>query len=417
LAIVYIRQSSLRQVLENRESTLRQYAPADCAPAMGWPGERVLVIDEAQGPSERGANARAGFQRLLAEVSMDHAGLMLGSEMSRLARSDKDWHHLPERCGVFGTLLADQDGVYDAADPNDRLLLGLKGTMSSLELQAMRNRLEEGKLSKAQRGKLFCSVPVGYVRWPGVVVALDPDEQARASVRLLFQKFEELGTLHALVKYLYRNKILLPFRARGGPRAGELQWRRPGPSNLAEIFHPPIYAGAHSYGRRVSNARRLFTGGKKQTRARRPVRQWKVLILGRLPAYISWEQYLKDVERLRENRTARGTCGTPRVGNAVLSGLAMCGRCGWRTQTAYSRRRKSHCCCRRHWVEQHEPCQCYAVAACLDEAVSRQLLRALEPAGLELSLKAQEDVDGERQRLEKHCENRFQVVCSWARRS
>jgi DNA invertase Pin-like site-specific DNA recombinase len=408
LAIVYVRQSSLQQVLENRESTLRQYALADCARAMGWPAERVLVIDEDQGLSGRSANARAGFQRLLAEVGMDHAGLILGLEMSRLARSDKDWHHLLELCGVFGTLLADQDGIYDAADPNDRLLLGLKGTMSSLELQTMRNRLEKGRLSKAQRGELFCSVPVGYVRLPGGGVALDPDEQARATVQLLFQKFEELGTLHALMLYLYRNKVLLPSRARGGPRAGELQWHRPGSSNLASIFHHPIYAGAYSYGRRPSEARRSFTGGKKQSRARLPMHQWKVLIPGRLPAYISWEQYLKNVQRLRENRTTRQTRGTPRAGSALLSGLVICGRCGWRMQTGYNRQRKAYYTCRRHWAEQHQSCQCYAAAACLDEIVSRQLLRALEPAGLELSLKAQEDVDKERQRLEKHWQQSLQ---------
>jgi DNA invertase Pin-like site-specific DNA recombinase len=198
LAMVYIRQSTPQQILEHRESTLRQYALVDTAVALGWERERVLVVDEDQGQSGRSTQQRQGFQRLLAEVTLDHVGLILGLEMSRFARSDKDWHQLLEVCSVFGTLLADQDGVYDPRDPNDRLLLGLKGTMSTLELQTMRNRLEQGKRFKAQRGELFIGVPVGYIRLPTGGVALDPDAQVQATVRLVFDKFDELGTIHQL---------------------------------------------------------------------------------------------------------------------------------------------------------------------------------------------------------------------------
>jgi len=186
LAIVYIRQSSPQQILEHRESRERQYALADHAALLGWPRERVVLIDEDQGQSGKSAADRSGFHRLLAEVTMDHVGLVLGLEMSRLARSNKDWHHLLEVCALFGTLLADQDGVYDPRDCNDRLLLGLKGTMSEFELVTMRNRLERGKLNKAERGELFIAVPAGYVKLPTGQVVLDPDEQVRAVVALIF---------------------------------------------------------------------------------------------------------------------------------------------------------------------------------------------------------------------------------------
>src|SRR5438876_290286 len=192
LAIVYVRQSSPKQVLEHRESTARQYAFADQAVAFGWPRERVVTIDEDLGKSGRTAEGRSGFQRLVAEVTLNHVGLVLGLEMSRLARSSKDWHAFFEMCALFGTLIADEDGVDDGNDANDRLLLGLKGIMSEMELHIMRNRLERGRDNKAKRGELFHGVPMGYVLLPTGEVALDPDEQARDVVRLVFDKFDKL---------------------------------------------------------------------------------------------------------------------------------------------------------------------------------------------------------------------------------
>src|SRR6266571_6274926 len=194
LAIVYVRQSSVQQVFDHKESRERQYALADHAAALGWPRERILVIDEDQGRSGRTVEQRPGFQRLLAEITLDHVGLVLGLELSRLSRSSKDWYHLLEVCAIFGTLLADQDGIYDANDTNGRLVLGLKGTMSEVELGTMRNRLERGKLHKAQRGELILTVPCGYLKLPHGEVVLDPDEQVRAIVQLVFDKFAELGS-------------------------------------------------------------------------------------------------------------------------------------------------------------------------------------------------------------------------------
>lgn len=255
LAIVYVRQSSPQQVLENRESTERQYALAGFATELGWPASQVLVIDEDQGRSGTSAEQRSGFQRLLAEVTMDHVGLVLGLEMSRLARSSKDWHQLLELCAIFGALLADQDGVYDPSDPNDRLLLGLKGTMSEVELHTMRNRLRRGALNKAQRGELFQGVPMGYVLLPNGAVAFDPDEQAQSVIRMLFAKFAELGSIYSVFRYFIRHGIDLPVRLRSGGRRGELEWRRPSLPTLCQVLHHPIYAGAYAYGRRPTDAR------------------------------------------------------------------------------------------------------------------------------------------------------------------
>jgi DNA invertase Pin-like site-specific DNA recombinase len=194
LALVYVRQSSPHQVLNHRESRERQYALVDHAASLGWPKDRIVVIDEDQGQSGKTADRRSGFHRFLAEVTMEHVGLVLGIEMSRLARSNKDWNHLLEMCSIFGTILADEDDVYDPHDSNDRLLLGLKGTISEFELVTMKNRLERGRLHKAQRGELFPSVPMGYVKLSPDRVDMDPDEQVRDVVHLIFDKYDELGT-------------------------------------------------------------------------------------------------------------------------------------------------------------------------------------------------------------------------------
>ena len=228
----------------------------------GWPRERVLIIDEDLGKSGRTAEGRSGFQRLITEVTLNHVGMVLGLEMSRLARSSKDWHAFFEMCAVFGTLIADADGVYDGNDPNDRLLLGLKGIMSEMELHIMRNRLERGRDNKAQRGELFFSVPVGYVILPTGEVDFDPDEQAREVIRLIFDKFDELGTVYGLFHWLIRNDIQLPIRPQAGAKKGQLDWRRPTIGTLAKVLRHPIYAGAYSFGRQSADPKRKLSPSK-----------------------------------------------------------------------------------------------------------------------------------------------------------
>jgi DNA invertase Pin-like site-specific DNA recombinase len=402
LAIVYVRQSSAQQVLENRESTARQYALADYARLLGWTAERVIVIDEDQGQSGARADNRSGYQRLLTEVTLDHVGIVLGLEMSRLARSSKDWHHLLELCAIFGALLADQDGVYDPGDPNDRMLLGLKGTMSEVELHTMRNRLIRGRDNKAQRGEMFHGVPMGYVILPNDEVAFDPDEQARSVIQLVFDKFDEIGAIYGLMHDLVRNRIALPVRLRSGAKKGELDWRRPSLPTLCQLLHHPIYAGAYAYGRRPCDPKAKFAATKKRGNQWKPMEEWKVLIHDRLPAYITWDRYLKNQERLRQNRRGQTTPGTPSRGASLLSGLLVCGTCGRRMAVAYRTRHDPHYTCNGHLMNAHEQ-TCYGLKSTeIDQLVSQQALLSLEPAALELSMKALEDVEKERARLDKN---------------
>jgi len=233
LAIVYVRQSSPQQVLENRESRERQYALAQFAERLGWPAERVVVIDEDQGVSATKAASRSGFQRLMAEVSLNHVGMVLGLELSRLSRNNKDWHQLVDVCGIFNTLLCDQDGVYDSTDGNDRLLLGMKGAMSEFELVTLRNRMARGTRNKAERGELYLSVPLGYLKQASGEVIQEPDEQARGMVQLVFDRFAELGSAYAVFRYCTVNNLRLGFRRLRGERIGELEWR---PASAARIL-------------------------------------------------------------------------------------------------------------------------------------------------------------------------------------
>jgi DNA invertase Pin-like site-specific DNA recombinase len=292
LAVVYVRQSDPQQVLNNRESRERQYALADHAAALGWPRDRVMVIDDDQGQSGRAADQRSGFQRLLAEVTMEHVGLILGIEMSRIARNNRDWHNLLEVCAVFGTILADEDGIYDPQDTNDRLLLGLKGTISKFELVTMRNRLERGRLNKAQRGELFNQVPWGYVKTSSDRVEMDPDEQVRDVIRLIFDKYGEIGTVWGVFHYLVRNNIRLGIRPFHGPNRGNLEWRRPTMLSIRQVVEHPMYAGAYAYGRRPHQRIRTATGERTRQGNWVPMEQWKVLKRDCLPAYITWERYL-----------------------------------------------------------------------------------------------------------------------------
>ena len=251
-AIVYIRQSSPQQVAEHKESTARQYALADVAVALGWPRDRVEIIDADQGRTGQTVEGRRGFQYILAELSLDHVGILLGQDASRLARSDPDWVPLVRSCGLFRALLGDYDGLYDPTDFNDRLLLGLKGIMSEAELHFLRARMHEGRLNKARRGELFNHASIGYVREPGGGLALDPDEQVQQVVRLVFDQFDRQGSLHGLLRYLVHHGIRLPVRPHSGPNRGKLEWHRPNRETLQNMLHHPVYAGYYRHGHRAA---------------------------------------------------------------------------------------------------------------------------------------------------------------------
>jgi DNA invertase Pin-like site-specific DNA recombinase len=407
LAVVYIRQSSPQQVLDHRESRARQYALADYAQQLGWPRDRVLVIDEDQGQTATSADKRNGFQRLLTEVTLQHVGLILGLEMSRLCRSNRDWAYLSDVCGVFDTLLGDQDGIYDPNDVNDRMVLGLKGIISEMELTMMRNRLERGRQHKAARGELFQNVPIGYVKLSNNQVALDPDDQVRAVVRLVFDKYDELGTVHALWHYLLRHDIHLGIRLQAGPRRGQLEWRRPRSTTLYAMLHHPMYAGAYVFGRRRRQRRRAGAAAAGPVLRHLPPAEWQVLLRDRVPAYITWERYEANRQRLRQHRSSPDSPGSVRGGAALLSGLLVCGHCGCRLRVSYKNGRKIYYYCGRHRHDPgHTPCPGMG-AGPVDARVAEEVLRALEPAALALSLQALHDLAEERRRLDRHWQQRL----------
>ena len=415
LAIVYVRQSDPQQVLNHLESRERQYALVDLAAALGWPRDRILLIDEDQGITGKTAERRTGFHRLLAEVTMDHVGVIFGIDMSRMARNNKDWHHLMEMCAIFGTILADEDRIYDPRDAEDRLLLGFKGTISEYELVLMHNRLERGRLHKAKRGALILDVPCGYVKLPTGEVARDPDEQVQATVQLVFDKFDELGSCRRLYRHLVRNQIRLGMRVHRGPRRGQLEWRLPTPGMLGRMLHHPIYAGAYSWGRRrVDHKRTAASAGKLKMREM-PMSEWIVLQQDRLPAYITWERYLANQQRLLQNGPRTGAPGVPRSGKALLTSLLVCGACGRRMYASYRSKSTAYYGCMRRKNEGSTCCGLEAGA--VDDLVAQQVLRALEPATLELSLKAIQDVHKERDRLHRHWKHRLERATYEAERA
>ncbi len=418
LAVVYVRQSTMQQVLDHQESTRLQYGLVARAQDLGWAAERIAVIDDDLGQSGASAAGRVGFQRLVSEVSLDHVGLVLGVDMSRLARSSKDWHQLLEICALFGTLIADLDGVYDPGQYNDRLLLGLKGTMSEAELHILKQRMEQGRLSKARRGDLAVPLPTGYVRRPSGEVALDPDEQVQRVVRLIFRKFAELGTLNAVLRYLVKHHIQLGIRVREGPGKGELAWRRPNRMTLQNLLKHPLYAGAYAYGRRQVDPRTQRPGRPATGRRVSQPDEWHVLLKDRCPAYLSWDQYAQNLARLKANRARAEEVGVARKGAALLAGLVVCARCGRRLHVRYGGRRNRHTyiCSRLMSDYGGEICQQLAGPP-LDDLLCRWVLAALTPAALELSLAAAANVERERADLAHLWQQRLERAAYEAERA
>ena len=334
LAAVYVRQSTPQQMLRHQESTRFQYGLVERALALGWARPQVLVIDDALGKSADSIAGRSGFQRLVAEVSLAHVGSILGLEMSRLARANRDWHHLLEVCALFGTLIGDLDGIYDPTDDNDRLLLGRKGAMSEAELPVLKQRMMAGKRAKAARGALGMAGPRGYVRRPSGEVANDPDEQAQAVIERIFDQFARVGTIHAVLRSLGQHQIRAPQRVRFGPNKGELVWQRPKRTTLSNLLHHPMYAGAYTYGRRPTDPKRKQPGRPSTGRLVAKPEDCQGLLPDRIPAYISWEQFERNRRQLEANTQAG--LGVIRSGPSLLSGLVVCGRCGLRMAAAYN---------------------------------------------------------------------------------
>ena len=398
-AYLYVRQSTLQQVLENTESTERQYALRQRAVALGWPLERVVVIDTDLGHSGASYEDREGFQQLVAEVGMGHAGIVLGLEVSRLARNCSDWHRLLEICALSDTLILDEDGLYDPSHFNDRLLLGLKGAMSEAELHVLRARLQGGLMNKARRGELKLRLPVGLVYDARDRVVLDPDQQVQGSLQTFFQTFQRTGTASATVKFFQQEGLLFPRRLWRGVRKGELVWGPLEHSRALQALHNPRYSGTYVWGRfRVDKI------GRRKTPRQLPQDQWEVLIPDAHPGYIDWQQYQRNLKRLRENAQRHGSDrrkSPPGEGPALLQGLVVCGICGRRMTLRYHMRDgrlTPTYVCQREGIEHAQPI-CQSIPGhVVDETISQLVLRAMKPVTLEVTLAVQQELE---QRLDE----------------
>lgn len=394
MAYLYVRQSTLRQVMENTESTHRQYGLRERAVQLGWPLERVVVIDSDLGQSGASAADREGFQRLVTEVGLGRVGIVLGLEVSRLARNSTDWHRLLELCAFADTLILDEDGLYNPAQFNDRLLLGLKGTMSEAELHVLKARLRGGILSRARRGELKQMVPVGLVYDAQDRVVLDPDVQVQAAVRLFFETFRRTGSCLAVVKEFHQKKLLFPRHIRSGAHKGELVWSDLLHCRARQIIHSPRYAGAFAFGR---TKQRRQPDGKVRSRLV-PSEEW-ILLRDAHPGYISWEEHQSNLQRVRGNAKAWSSDrrqGPAREGNALLQGLVICGVCGERMTVQYHSYRgqlvPTYWCGRRP-MQRGERGLCQTVhGGTLDEVIGDVIIEAMTPVAIEVALSVQQEL-------------------------
>ena len=393
-AFLYVRQSTMRQVVENTESTARQYGLRQRAIALGWPAEQVVVIDSDLGQSGASAQDREGFKTLVSEVGMGHAGIVMGLEVSRLARNSSDWHRLLEICALSDTLILDEDGLYDPAHFNDRLLLGLKGTMSEAELHVLRARLRGGILNKARRGDLRTALPVGFVYDTLGRVQLDPDRQVQQTLRHFFEMFRRAGTICAAVRTLREQDIPFPRRLRAGPRKGELIWGALTEGRAVGLLRNPRYAGAFAFGRTRQRPR----GDGKRTTTKQRREEWHALLVDKHDGYLSWTEYEENQRRILENAQATGTAHRrypPREGPALLQGILLCGICGATMLVRYYTRADAvipHYFCRGRGNKQAErKCQSIAGGG-IDDAIGPLLFEALSPVALQVSLAVQEEI-------------------------
>lgn len=395
---VYVRQSTPTQIREHHESTARQYAMRDRVANLGWRESDIIVIDDDLGLSGSGSSNRNGFRRLLKQITDGEIGIVAGLEMSRLARNSKDWSDLFEVCAIFNTLIADEDGVFDPHDPNDRLVLGLKGIISELELHTMKVRMERGKLNKAQRGEMFLDVPVGYILDEHGMPQFDQDDSAKRVIAHFFELFEQLGSVNSVWHYMFEHDIKFPFRTRKN-KLQSIDWRHPSNTTLQEVLKHPLYAGAYGYGRRKKYGKKATNSGDFKLL---PPDQWKVLIKDRHPAYISWDQYLLNQKKLQLNYQKASFSGPARNGSALLAGQLRCVSCGQRMSMIYPKEGIAYYTCSSHTRKLGTAsCSCSIRCDILDKLVTSKILEVLTPAGVELSLRVIEDEQLRRQQLDQ----------------
>src|SRR5713226_762933 len=394
-AVVYVRQSTAFQVAQNLESQRRQYGLAERARQLGW--SDVEVIDDDLGRSGAGAR-RPGFEKLLAAICEGRVGAVLSLEASRLARNGRDWHTLLEFCGLVGTLIVDEDGIYDAASPNDRLLLGMKGTMSEMELSVFRQRSIEAMKQKARRGELFLTVAVGYVKAGGDRIEKDADRRVREAIALAFRKFAELQTIRQVLVWCRQEKVLLPALGAGGT-AGRIIWRLPVYPTVHHMLTNPVYAGAYAFGRRTARVT-IENGRKRVVRSmQRDWRSWEVLIRDHHEGYISWAEFERNRQLIADNTNGKRfmSRGAVRSGEALLPGLFRCAQCGKKLHVRYGQTYRYECV---GAFNQLAAARCITFGGMrVDRVLAKEVLDRLQPLGVEAALAVIETRS--RQRSEK----------------
>ena len=413
-AYVYLRQSTPSQVLRNEESTERQYALREKALKLGWGEQMIRVLDGDLGLSGAQAENRGDFKTMVADVSLGKVGAIFALEASRLARSCADWHRLIEICALTQTLVVDEDGIYDPADFNDELLLGLKGTIARAEAHVIRARLHGAKLNKARKGELRFTLPVGLCYEEGGGVVLDPDAEVQGAVRLLFETFRETGSAYGVVRRFSQRGLQFPRRAYGGVWAGKLIWTHLTHGRVLSVLKNPAYAGVYVYGRRKSVKSITEKGSVKSRTLTVEPDLWKVTIPQHHPGYITWEEFLKNQEKLQQNRTndvARVLSGPAREGLALLQGLCICGRCGRKLTLRYRGNGGIYPVYQCNWKHRDglESKSCLSVRCDLvDQAITERILEVMKPFELRLATKAVSELEKRRQAVYAQWQKRIQ---------
>lgn len=403
-ALIYVRQSTIAEVKFNQESTQRQYSLQEKAQSLGWDPDRIHVIDGDLGISGSGRTKREGFQQLVASVSLGEVGAVFGLEISRLARSSADLMKLLELCGLFHTLVVDEDGIYDMADFNDRLVVGLKGTMGEAELHILRSRMLGGKENAAAKGELRFPLPVGYIYGPDRKTVLDPDEQVRSAISAVFQAFRTSGSAYGVVRHFAVNSLFFPKRAYGGAWDGQLTWGTLTHSRVIGVLHNPAYAGAYVYGRYRDKKTVDQDGHFVHHTVRLPKEEWKVFLPGHHEAYITWEEFEANQKLLDSNRTNTEVCGPAREGAALLQGIILCGRCGRHMTVRYTGNggiRPTYECYGR-WEHGNKATCTTIPASVVDNAISDKILSLLKPSQLEIALKVIHSIGKTEQADDRH---------------
>jgi len=388
-ALVYVRQSTVDQVRHHHESRRRQYDLAAHARALGW--QEVVVIDEDLGKSGATTAGRTGFQRLVADVSLGRTGAVFSLEVSRLARNNRDWHQLLELCGLTDTVIVDGEGIYDPRLLNDRLLLGLKGTMSEAELGWLRQRAYEGLLAKARRGELRLCLPVGYVHTPDGRIETHPDQRVQAAIGRVFQQFAALGSARQVLLWFWQEQLPLPAPVPDASWGERITWRRPLYTTILGMLHNPIYAGAYAFGRTTTRTH-IVDGAAHKTRGHRRARaEWLVLLPDHHAGYIAWDTYERNHQLLADNAQMKGVMakGAVRGGPSLVAGLLRCGRCGRRLQVAYSGTAARYTCRRQAATG----CGLALGGLRIEHALEREVLRVLTPGAIEAALATAEAVE------------------------